>query len=302
MGGELTKELVAERFAAAQLVKSNPVREVRADGEYFYKLDRRRGHGFAREMAAARLLEERHIPVVGHLWCGAVPEGEMLVTRALAEAPTVREYIADRVPDEAFRRRFAKFIGDFLASDLDHDDLHIGNILYSRSEERFVLVDVRAVRSRRRRKFPYEICRAPMELRKHLRRDELRVMLEIAGVPDPERFYWRSLRIEAGRLNRDWPKRRAQILGGYPKFTREAGALLINADAAPADLERLVWHPGGESEFCSAFYWELAAVPHPRVLAFDREKLLIGTAPELFPTPLPDAEIAERRRILEDAL
>jgi len=273
--------------------------EVRTDGNYFYKLDRRRGHGFEREAAAAQLLEEKRIPVVEHLWCGSIPEGEMLVTRALAGAQTVREFLARRIPDGAFQRRFAKFIGDFLASDLGHDDLHIGNILYVATGERFVLVDVRAVRRRRWTRFPYEICRAPMELRKHLRRDEVCAMLELAGVPDPERFFERSLRIEAKRVNASWPKRRAQILDGYPKFTRAEGPLLIKADADPAELENLDWRYGGEAEFCSAFYWELAEIPHPRVLAFDRERRRIGVAPELFPTPLCAAELAERRRILE---
>jgi len=299
MAGELTTHSVAERFAAARVVKRNPVREVRSDGEFYYKLDRRRGHGFAREAAAARLLEARGIPVVEHLWCGVIPEGEMLVTRALADAPTVREYIASRIPDGAFQRRFAGFIAEFLASGLGHDDLHIGNILYSVREERFVLVDVRAVRRRRFRKHPYDICRAPMELRKHLRRDEVCAMLELVGVPDPERFFAKSLRVEAAAVNRAWPKRRAQILGAYPKFTREEGALLLRADAASGELQNLSWRPGGAAEFCSAFYWDFAEIPHSRILAFDRENLRLGTAPELFPTPLCDAELAARRGILE---
>ena len=58
----VSPELAAERFAAAATVKSNPVREVRTDGKYFYKLDRR-NRSFAGEFAAAKLLEaqERRI-------------------------------------------------------------------------------------------------------------------------------------------------------------------------------------------------------------------------------------------------
>ena len=292
----MTPELAAERFAAAATVKSNPVREVRTDGKYFYKLDRR-NRSFAGEFAAAKLLEARRIPVVEHLWHGRIPEGALLVTRALPGAPTVREYISSRIPDGAFQRNFAAFIREFLESKLGHDDLHIGNILYLEEEKRFVLVDVRAVRKFRLRRFPYNICRAVLELRKHLRRDELCAMLELIGHPDPERFCERALEIEAGALNREWPKRRAQILAGYPKFTRVEGTRLVAADATEEELAQLEPLPGSEGEFCSAFYWELAQIPHRRVLTFDRAEHTIGVAPERCSTPLPAAEIAARKRL-----
>ena len=101
----------------------------------------------------------------------------MLATRALPEAPTVRDYARKHIPDAKFRATFADFIRDFLATGLDHLDMHIGNILYSIPEERFVLVDVRAVRRWRLRRFPYDICRAPLELRRHLSARELCDML-----------------------------------------------------------------------------------------------------------------------------
>ncbi|MBP5530416.1 MAG: hypothetical protein J6Y54_00095 [Lentisphaeria bacterium] len=297
---ELTAAAVAERFGRATTVKTNPVREVRTDGEFYYKLDRRSSHGFAKEFAAAKLLEARGIPVVEHLWQGRTPEGEVLVTRALADAPTVREYIADRVPDAEFRRKFAAFIRDYLASGLGHDDLHIGNVLYSVKEGRFVLVDVRAVRSARREKLPYNICRACLELRRHLTKGEVCAMLEIVGVPEPERFFDRGLAVEAAALKREWPKRRRQVLAGYPKFTREDGAKLVSASATPEELENLEWRPGCAGAFVSEFFWEIAEIPTAeRVLAFDRDRREIGVAPAFFPTPLPPEELAERRRIVE---
>ena len=115
----------------------------------------------------------------------------------------------------------------------------------------------------------------------------------------PERFFDRALEREAAALNRAWPKRRRQILDGYPKFTRADGPRLVAAAATPEELEKLEWRPGSEADFCSAFYWELAEIPHERILAFDREKREIGAAPALFPTPLDPAEIAARRRVLE---
>ena len=294
-------EQVAERFSRAAVVKSNPVREVRTDGEFYYKLDRRSGRTFAREFRAARLLAERGVPVVEHLWHGAIPGGAVLVTRALADAPTVREYIARRVPDAEFRRKFAEFIRDFFATGLGHDDLHIGNVLYATKEQRFVLVDVQAVRRSRGKKLPYAIVRAVLELRCHLLKEEVCEMLKTVGVPDAERFFDRGLEIEAAALKREWEKRRNQILSGYPKFTRVEGTKLVASSATPEELENLEWRSGGEAAFVSAFFWELAEIPHERVLAFDREKRLIGVAPQLFPTPLSPEELAARRCVLEKA-
>ena len=296
----MTREFVAERFARAATVKRNPVREVRTDGDYYYKLDRRGARSLMREFRAARLLEERHVPVVAHLWCGEIPDGAVLVTRALADAPTVREYAGRNIPDAEFRRRFAEFVRDFLATGLDHVDMHIGNILYSTREKRFVLVDVQGVRNSRRAKLPYDIVRAPLELRCELRRAECCEMLAVVGVPDPERFFDRALKIEAAALNRAWPKRRRQILDGYPKFTRLEGAKIVAAAATPEELKKLKWRPGSEADLCSAFYWELAELPHERALVFDREKREVGIAPPLFPSPLPPEEFAARRRVLEN--
>jgi len=297
----LTAESVAERFARAATVKSNPVREVRTDGEFYYKLDRRPGRTFAREFRAARLLEERRIPVVPHLWHGAIPEGAVLVTRALAAAPSVRDCLERHYPDAEFRRKFAGFVRDFLASGLGHVDMHIGNILYAADEGRFVLVDVQGVRRRRCKKLPYRIVRAPLELRMHLHRDEVCEMLKIVGVPDAGRFFDRALKVEASALKREWEKRRHQILSGYPKFTRIAGAKLVAVSATPEELAELEWRPGSEADFVSAFYWQLAEIPHERAVAFDRERREVGFAPQLFPTPLDPDEIAARRRVLEEA-
>ena len=58
MDRKLTAELVAERFSRAAVVKSNPVREVRTDGEFYYKLDRRSGRTFEREFRADRRGED----------------------------------------------------------------------------------------------------------------------------------------------------------------------------------------------------------------------------------------------------
>lgn len=297
MAETLTPELLGQRFAAAAVVKENPVREVRRDGEFFYKLDRRGGYALRREFAAARLLEERRVPVVEHLWFGRIAPGFVLVTRALEGAPSVREYLRTHFPDAEFRLKFADFIRDFLATGLGHDDLHIGNILYRIEDGRFVLVDVRAVRRRRWRRFPYGICRAPLELRRDLTRAEVCGMLKRLGLPDAEAFYDRGLEKEAAALRKMWPKRRAQVLAGYPKFTRREGDLLISTTASPAELADPEFRPGNETEFCSSFYWDLAEIPHRRALVFDARNGRIGYERTPEPSPLAERELAERRRI-----
>ena len=238
MAEALTRETVTRRFEAAEVVKDNRVREVRRDAEFFYKLDRRGGHGLRCEFASGRLLAERGVPVVEHLWCGRTPLGTVLVTRALADAPTVREYAREHIPDAKFRDAFADFIRNFLDTGLDHLDMHIGNILYDTRNERFVLVDVRSVRRWRWRRFPYDICRAPLELRRHLGREEICTMLERIGLSDAEAFYDRALRIEAKALHDQWPKRREQVLAGYPKFTRREGELRSRQQAAAEQLKK----------------------------------------------------------------
>lgn len=297
MAEELNSATAALRFAAATVVKDNRLRQVRRDKEFYYKLDRRRWHGFRGEFAAAKLLEKHGVPVVEHVWFGRIPEGALLVTRAVEDAPTVREFLRSRIPDAAFCRAFAKFIRDYLATGLGHNDLHTGNILRDTRHDRFVLVDVRGVRRRRFRRFPYDICRAPLELRRHLTKAELCAMLETIGVADPERFFDRALVIEAAALRRQWPKRRTQILTGYPKYTRYEGDVLVAADADAEELAQAEFLPGSEDDFCASFYWDIAEIPHRKALILDRAKGLVGYAREAEKTPLPEAELEQRKTI-----
>ena len=295
----MTAAEAARRFSAALTVKSNPVREVRTDGEFFYKLDRRGGYALKCEFAAAELLAEKHVPAVEHLRLDRIPEGWLLVTRALPGAVTVRDYAAKRVPDAKFRTDFAVFVRDFLRTGLDHRDLHIGNILYQEPKGRFVLVDLRSVRPWRWwwRRMPYDICRAPLELRRELKRHEVCAMLKIIGVRDAEAFFDRALETEAAALRKMWAKRRRQLLDAYPKFSRRAGDALVLAEIADAELAHLQWEPGSENDFAGSFYQDLAELPHRRVLAFDPAKRLIAREPAPPPSRLPEDELAERRRI-----
>lgn len=299
MAESMTAAEAERRFLAATPVKSNPVREVRTDGEYFYKLDRRGGHALKCEFAAAELLAERRVPAVEHLRLDRISAGWLLVTRALPGAVTVRDYAAKHVPDVKFRTDFAVFIRDFLRTGLDHRDLHIGNILYQEPEQRFVLVDLRSVRPWRWwwRRMPYDICRAPLELRRELKRHEICAMLKIVGVRDAEAFFDRALETEAAALGRMWKKRRRQLFSAYPKFSRLEGGVLVLAELSGEELKRLEWAPGTPDDFAESFYEDLAELPHRRILAWDAAKNLVGLDAAPPPSRLPADELTERRRI-----
>ena len=296
----MTATEAERRFFDALPVKSNPVREVRTDGEFFYKLDRRGGYALKCEFAAAELLAEKHVPAVEHLRLDRISAGWLLVTRVLPGAVTVSEYAATHVPDVKFRTDFAVFIRDFLRTGLDHRDLHIGNILFRDSpQDRFVLVDLRSVRPWRWwwRRMPYDICRAPLELRRELKRHEICAMLRIIGVRDAEAFFDRALAIEAAALRKMWKKRRRQLFAAYPKFSRLEDGVLVLAGVSDEELKRLEWVPGTEDDFAKSFYEDLAELPHRRILAFDAAKNLIGlnAVPPL--SRLPEDEVKVRRRI-----
>ena len=295
----MTAQEAERRFLAATPVKSNPVREVRTDGEFFYKLDRRGGYALKCEFAAARLLAERGVPAVEHLRLDKTSAGWRLVTRALPDAVTVREYAAKHIPDVKFRTDFAVFVRDFLRTGLDHRDMHIGNILYQESERRFVLVDLRSVKPWRWwwRRLPYDICRAPLELRRELKRHEICAMLKIIGIKEAEAFFDRALATEAAALRRMWKKRRKQLFSAYPKFSRLEDGVLVLAEVAGEELKRLEWTPGTPDDFAESFYEDLAELPHRRVLAFDAAKKLIGLDAAPPPSRLPESELEERRRV-----
>ena len=299
MAESMTAAEAERRFLAATPVKSNPVREVRTDGEYFYKLDRRGGYALKCEFAAAQLLAERGVPAVEHLRLDKTRAGWLLVTRALPGAVTVREYAAKHIPDVTFRTDFAVFVRDFLRTGLDHRDMHIGNILYQEPERRFVFVDLRSVKPWRWwwRRLPYDICRAPLELRKELKRHEICAMLKIIGVPDAEAFFDRALATEAAALCRMWKKRRRQLFDAYPKFSRFEDGVLVLAEVSAEALKRLEWVPGSADDFAESFYEDLAELPHRRILAFDAVKKLAGLDAVPPPSRLPEGELAERRRV-----
>lgn len=294
----------------AELIKANPVRKVFRSGEFYLKLDLRTGNRLLREWRSAELLAARHIPMVEHLALGRSATGELLITRALPDAVQAGTYffrtcLRDGAPAEEFAESLAEFARQIIGSGLFHPDFHCGNVLYLPERKKFALVDVYGVRKSTLfdRFRHYRMERILMELREALDRKTLLRLFTEEGIAAPEEFYRKALRREAHRLFHEWPKRRRQILAGYPKFTRADGALLRVVDpagefAAGTPHETVSGTAEAlERQLLAHFFLQLACIPHRNVLALDRERgqLHLEASPALSGTaPVPAGDWPER--------
>ena len=309
LGG--TPEFLLEN---AEIIKRNPVRKVFRSGEFYLKIDSRPGHRLHREFYSALRAGASGIPVVDHLACGRIPAGEVLVTRALPDAASVEERLtqleaADEKKREEFLNEFADFVRKVLSSGMFHPDFHIGNVLHSTSSG-FALVDLHGVRKAgwMDRMFrSYRMQRIILETRQLCSRRRMIELVGRSGIADPETFYRKGLHREALALWREWPKRKRQILSGYPKFCIRNGTRLISVipgtgqtadvsqcEVISAPLERL------EKLFLAHFFLQLARIAHRQVAAFDPEcgKLWIAPVSPLAMTGAP-ADFQEQLEALD---
>ena len=278
-----------KHFQNVSLVKGNALREVWRNDRLFFKLDKRQNHGFRKEFANARSLILRGIPVVSHLACGRTEKGNWLITEALANSVPVEEYIAGRIPDENFLNGLINFLKLMEYRKIIHKDLHFGNILYLEQTNSFCLVDVRDARPAAgleklfysRKALHYLL----VELIENLSSQKISSLLWRMDVKEPEVLLEKALERKARLIQKEWPRRRQQILSGYPKFTRREGELLFTRGVHPEELENAEKIPGNAGLFAGAFYLDLVRIPHRRVLAFSEkesilwaEKLVCGDA------------------------
>lgn len=284
-------------------VKSNPVRRVVRAGDYFLKCDLRGAGRFRREWRGAELLRESGIPVVEYLACGESPNGGCLVTRALPDSESVGEYywrkfVRGGEDPEPFLKRFAPFVRKILESGLFHPDFHIGNILCDKRNGSFVMVDAMGIRRATlcdRLFRMYRMRRIPMELREPLGRERMIALIGECGIPSPAEFFDRALDREADALWNEWPKRRRQILAGYPKFTRRIDGILHTVDPLRRIEENVdcVVIEDEEPEllekmFLAHFFLQLALIPHRRAAAYDPEN------GRLYLEPVPGGAVPAR--------
>ena len=268
-------ERLEDLFRRAVPVKSNPVRRVLLAAPFYIKTDLRSGHGFECELRSARRCAEAGIPAVEHLACGRDCSGSWLVTREWAGAVSAADWIANRIPTVDFLDNLADFTGKIIKSGLWHGDFHLGNVLYHPELREFALVDLRAVRRRYwfDRWHDYRMWRIGMELRRDLTDESMIGFYRRMGMRDPSGFFSRALKLEAVRLVREWPKRRAQLLHGYAKFSERRAEGLVRRGVTAADLSAAELLRGDPAElehrFCGDFFLELGLIPRRRILGFD---------------------------------
>ena len=266
-------QTVEKMFRDAEVIKNSPIREVRRAGDYFIKFDRRSGHGFAKEFAAAEKLQQAGLPVVNHLFHGKSPRGNYLVTGSFANSVQVDDYLRDNVPEMSFFEAIADLVKLMLAKGFLHTDFHLGNLLYNTAENSFALVDVKKVRSvpqwllkkmSTRTKF-YPLT----EFRRVLGKKDLLQLFKRAGISAPAEFYEEMLVADCEDRMAEWKRRRKQILSAYSKFTRKDGDLLINVRATPEEIAAAEVIPGGKAVFLAGYFMDLIQIPSRKVTAYD---------------------------------
>ena len=322
----------------ACLVKSSSVRAVYHSGDFFLKFEF--GTGFMkslrnimrpkarREYEIGRSLAAAGIPAVECLGWGRLGGTNVLVTRALSGSVSVDEHYYTRIvcggedPD-GIVSEIAAYLRKFFEAGFLHRDLHFGNILYDPDKHAFALVDLIAITRPGKltdadRK---AMSRCIVTLRAGLNRARMLGAIRAVGAADSddeaETFYFDEVRRTARHLVETWPKRRSQILGGYPKFTtalpcsgNPMKTILLRKDwlsrpiltpddimdGIPAGYERFVFQfppqmrlpdadeanaYAAEDIFLTSMCLQILRVRHRRVAAFIRPN-------ELWLEPMPD--------------
>ena len=321
------------------LVKRSSVRAVHHCGDYYLKFEfgtslmtsfRNRLHPKARqEYEIGRSLAAAGIPAVECLGWGRLGGTNVLITRALPGCVSVDEYYYTHIvlggeDPEGIVSEIAVYLRKLFDAGFLHRDLHFGNILYDPAGHAFALVDLIAI-SRPGKLTDADrknMSRCIVTLRAGLNRAQMLGAIRAIGAADSddeaERFYFDEVRRTARHLAETWPKRRSQILNGYPKFTAAlpcpdaAGkTILLRKDwlscpilkpedvkgGIPAGFEPV--RPGNgqiaETLFLNSMCLQILRVRHRRIAAFVRpdefwlEPMPDGLVPA-FPEPENDPE------------
>ena len=272
-----------QHFQSAVCVKSNPLREVWKTQDFFFKFDKRSGHGFRKEFSRACALKKRGIPLVNHLAYGKSEMGSCLITQALNDSVTISEFLEKKRPDDKFFNALIDFLKLMEYRQIIHSDLHCGNVLYVEKDNFFCLVDVRDARPARwfERLFysSTPLHELIVELRVNLSTRKLCELLRKMDISQPEAFIDRVLEQKTRMFTRTWERRRQQVLSGYPKFTRCEGELLVTMGVQLSELEHAEKIPGSAGLFAGAFYLDLVCIPHRRVLAWSEKENILWLEP-----------------------
>lgn len=267
-------ENLEEFFNSAKIVKSGKIREVRCKDGVFIKLDRRKNHSFKSEFECALKLKNAGIPVTEPLFYDSSEAGNYLATEEF-KGVSLEELLKTGLPDQDFFSGLTELLLKMHKSGFIHRDFHLGNLLYSPEERKFALVDVDCIC-----RIPaFLVPLVPQRIRFHIL-TEFRAVLDdkrllqlfsSANIADPEKFLEKTFIRNAGYIRHHWPRRRDQVMTGYPKFTRidENGTLFDkSANAAEIDAGETVCDPDARI-FLAHFYLDQIRMPHRRALKFD---------------------------------
>ena len=265
------------------------------------------------EFEIAQLLKEESIPTVEYLGWGACGSRNILVSRAFPGASSVHDYFyRNYVYADGQYEHFVALLTDFLRlffrSNFYHDDLHLGNLLFSPEMGEIVLVDLIDI-TKEEELSPAQLRRMQrvvLELREGLSEEDM--LLAITGtniainIAAAKEFFLNGVAEEAQRRLAEWPKRRRQILDGYHKFVTP----VIKGDHLTMlrknDLQEEIISPEewenqairndyelreysekqAECLFLRSIFLQLCLVPHRKVAAWESPgKIYFEPMPEL---------------------
>ncbi len=269
------------------------------------------------EFNAYSQLLKNNIPAVKHLGWGRAGHYTALVTEAWTpDAVDVLQHwygMVYRLEDTGrFLLELSNFLNNIIESPLHHGDFHLGNVLYSPQEKSFALVDLHNVKVGKTLTAAEKamLLQCLLELRASIRPQVmLELFLQLSGTTPrlAAEIIRKRLIKDAARLRHDWPRRSAQFLSGYAKFSDfvefDGSVLLVKRDK----LRRNLFDPAaarrGEyrtvrlsfkaalEQMLFSFYLSMLQVPHVPVIALaPNGTLYFPAAPELDIVPEEDCE------------
>jgi len=214
------------------LVKQNPRRSVwtvtAANGKrYFAKMETLPLFHFrnnaAAESVAAETLEKAGVPCVHFVACGKLGRRTMLVSGAVENAVSAKEFwFGTCTKDPAKRQLFLQNMRDFLAllneKNVRHPDFHAGNILVRQNDCSPVLVDPLGV-SIADAADAAELAHICVDFLPDIRQDEAEFLIAPLG-KDPAALVAQAKQALIDFIAHEWDRRKARILSGNSKFSR----------------------------------------------------------------------------------
>ncbi len=298
------------------LVKTNNLRDVFTlnvkDNVFYVKYDRPRNFlnkikrifnsKVKSEFLSAQLLKEKNIPVVDVLGYGSNGSEGMLISREEKKSISAKDYWFDVACDNekkknVFISEFIKLIQLLLDNNIFHPDLHLDNILYNPKNNKFVLVDIYGVKSKKiKEKDKLLMLEVFTSFRENISNKEFYEILKKFDIGDnlgELKLAWkRILQRISSKVRTNWKKRQKKIIANsaiYCKVIKnknnealclrnsQGNKILIEDKLAmnnnklekefivrqfPVDIAEKIWL----SSFCLQFH----AIPHRKIILFNK--------------------------------